>query len=156
MRSQLAIVRSRWSKNQHLMRKAAKQRKKRKVAKQTKNLHNELTDTPMADNKLTDIDSHSLLTVPPRTSYNSERLYNDLDDRKRMLQLQNEIDQREKNQRKEIIDLEQVRQKIQEQKKKLQNEIDKNTFINLVDNNNVMADEKKNAPKDKPRSDRTS
>lgn len=106
----------------------------------------------MADNKLSDTDFHSLLIIPPTTSYNSERLYNDRDDRKRMPQLQNEIEERENKSRQEILDLEQVRQKIQEQKKKLQNEIDKNTFIDLVDDANVMSDKEKKAPEDEPTS----
>ena len=132
--------------------KAANQRKKRKIAKETKKLLNEPTISPMADTKLTVTDSQSVLTVPPITSYDPEGKYNDLDDRKRMLQLRIEIDERENKKRQEILDLELVSQKTQEKKRKLQNEVEKNTFIDLIDDSNVMSDDEMSEIKENPSS----
>ena len=106
----------------------------------------------MVDTELTVTDAHSALTVPPITSYDPEGKYNDLDDRKRMLQLRIEIDERENKKRQEILDLELVSQKTQEKKRKLQNEVEKNTFIDLIDDSNVMSDDEMSEIKENPSS----
>jgi len=152
LRSQFTIVSNRWKKNQHVTKKALKQRKRRKLAKETKKLLNEATISPMVDTELTVTDAHSALTVPPITSYDPEGKYNDLDDRKRMLQLRIEIDERENKKRQEILDLELVSQKTQEKKRKLQNEVEKNTFIDLIDDSNVMSDDEMSEIKENPSS----
>ena len=55
LRFQLSIVSNRWRKNQHVSKKAAKQRKRRKTTKaaKAKMLLKEPQDSPMSDKKIT-------------------------------------------------------------------------------------------------------